>query len=69
MIDDCPVRVQVDGKGEIFWSGEWQPFDPWELISEGTPLSFNMFEERWPGLVSRDEFLASFRPQRDASNE
>ena len=59
-IDGCPVRVRTDATGTVLFNGAWQPFDPWELIREGTPYSFKQFEEKWPGLVSIDEYLKTF---------
>ena len=60
-IDGHPVVVEQTGKSRIFYDGRWGSMDAWELISEGIPLSFNMFEDKWPGLVKVEEYLASFR--------
>jgi hypothetical protein len=39
-----------------FARGKWRGMDSWEAVFEGKPMSFQMFEEKWPGLVSVDEF-------------
>jgi hypothetical protein len=58
--DEKPVRIDVDGTNAIFCDNEWHPFDPWELLSGGTPLSYFEFNLRWPSLICRHEYLASF---------
>lgn len=54
------VRIEVNGCNGVFNRGDWRPFDPWELLSGGIPLSFFEFNLRWPTLVSCEEYLASF---------
>lgn len=64
--DEKPVKVGVDGTNAIFCDNEWHPFDPWELLSGGIPLSFYEFNLRWPNLVTRAEYLSSFQPSGQA---
>jgi hypothetical protein len=51
-----PVCFAVNG---------WRGMDSWEAVFEGRPMSFQMLEEKWPGLVSVDEYLASFKHSED----
>lgn len=60
-MDSFPVSIAPDGEGRIFDGGEWKVFDSWELLSEGTPLSFFLFNLRWPELITEDEYLLSYR--------
>lgn len=60
-IDALPVCVSHDGDGRVFVNGCWTEFETRELVSDGTPLSYFLFDSRWRGLVSEQEFLASFR--------
>ena len=41
--------------------------DPWETVFRGRPMSFQMFEEKWPGLVSVDEYLGSFERRENGT--
>jgi hypothetical protein len=60
-VEDGPVVIEApSGKSRIFKDGKWGRMDPWEAVFEGRPMSFQMFEEKWPGLVSVDEYLGSF---------
>jgi hypothetical protein len=60
-VEDGPVVIEApSGKARIFKYGKWGGMDPWEAVFEGRPMSFQMFEEKWPGLVSVDEYLGSF---------
>jgi hypothetical protein len=60
-VEDGPVVIEApSGEARIFLRGKWCEMDPWEAIFEGRPTSFQMFEEKWPGLVSVDEYLGSF---------
>lgn len=60
-IDGHPVVIAQNGESRIYAEEKWMSMDAWELISEGIPMSFKMFEEKWPGLISVEEYLASFR--------
>ena len=55
------MSVAPSGQAQIFEGGEWKPFDSWELMSEGTPLSFFLFNLRWQDLIAEDEYLHSYR--------
>jgi hypothetical protein len=60
-VENGPVVIEASsGDARIFMDGKWCPMDPWETVFNGTPISFQMFEEKWPGLVSVDEYLGSF---------
>ena len=59
--EDGPVVIETNGESRIFMKGEWRGMDSWEAVFEGRPMSFQMLEDKWPGLVSADEYLASFR--------
>jgi hypothetical protein len=59
-VEDGPVVIEPNGESRIFLRGEWRGMDSWEAVFEGRPLSFQMFEKKWPGLVSVDKYLASF---------
>src|SRR5262245_8098054 len=60
-VEDGPVVIEApSGEGRIFWLEKWWAMDPWETVFRGRPMSFKMFEEKWPGLVSVDEYLGSF---------
>ena len=57
-----PVVIEApSGEARIFYDGKWHGMDPWETVFHGKPMSFQMFEEKWPGLVSVDEYLGSFK--------
>ena len=59
-VEGEPVVIEApDGDSRVFYEGKWHPMDPWECLS-GKPMSYRMFAERWPGLVSAQEYLASF---------
>jgi hypothetical protein len=59
-VEDGPVVIEApSGEARIFLRGKWCGMDPWETIFHGRPMSFQMFEEKWPGLVSVDEYLSS----------
>jgi hypothetical protein len=59
--EDGPVVIEApSGEARIFLRGKWRGMDPWEAVFHGRPMSFQMFEEKWPGLVSVDEYLGSF---------
>jgi hypothetical protein len=60
-VEDGPVVIETNGESRIFMRGEWRGMDSWEAVFEGRPMSFHMFEEKWPRLVSADDYLASFR--------
>ncbi|MGB9326319.1 MAG: hypothetical protein WCB47_10675 [Pseudolabrys sp.] len=60
-VEDGPVVIEApSGDARIFMDGKWCGMDPWETVFNGRPMSFQMFEEKWPGLVSLNEFLGSF---------
>lgn len=59
-VEDGPVVIERSGEGRIFKNGKWQEMDSWEAIFEGTPMTYLMFAEKWPGLVPLDEHLGSF---------
>jgi len=60
-VEDGPVVIEAQsGDARIFMHGKWCGTDPWETVFNGLPMSFQMFEEKWPGLVSLNEFLGSF---------
>ena len=59
-VEDGPVVIEApSGDARIFTGGEWRGMDPWETVFHGRPMSFLMFDEKWPGLVSVDEYLRS----------
>jgi hypothetical protein len=60
-VDDGPVVIESNGESRIFMRGEWLGMDSWEAVFEGRPMSFQMFQEKWPSIVSADAYLASFR--------
>jgi hypothetical protein len=60
-MDSYPVSIAPDGEARIFYGAEWKGVDGWELLSEGTPLSFFLFNLRWPQLITEDEYLLSYR--------
>jgi hypothetical protein len=65
-VEDGPVVIEApSGESRIFLRGEWRGMDSWEAVFEGRPMSFQMLEEKWPGLVSVDENLASFKHSGD----
>jgi hypothetical protein len=65
-VEDGPVVIEApSGESRIFLRGEWRGMDSWEAVFEGRPMSFQMLEEKWPGLVSVDEYLASFKHSED----
>ena len=39
--------------------------DPWETVFNGRPMSFQMFEEKWPGLVSLKRRMSALPPIAD----
>jgi hypothetical protein len=59
-VEDGPVVIERSGACRIFKNGRWQEMDSWEAIFEGTPMTYLMFAEKWPGLVPVDEYLGSF---------
>ena len=60
-VEDGPVVIEApSADARIFMDGKWCGMDPWETVFNGRPMSFQMFEEKWPGLVSLNEFLGSF---------
>ena len=60
-VEDGPVVIEApSGDSRIFLRGEWHGMDSWEAVFEGVPMSYMMFAEKWPDLVSVDEYLASF---------
>ena len=62
-VEDGPVVIEApSGEARIFYKKyeKWGGMDPWEAVFHGRPMSFQMFEEKWPGLVSVDEYLSSF---------
>ncbi len=60
-VDDGPVVIEAPGgESRIFMNACWKPMDSWEAAFEGRPMSYLMLTDRWPGLVSIDEYLASF---------
>lgn len=60
-VEDGPVVIEApSGDSRIFLRGKWAGMDSWEAVFEGVPISYMMFAEKWPGLVSVDEYLASF---------
>ena len=60
-VEDGPVVIEApSADARIFMDGKWRGMDPWETVFNGRPMSFQMFEEKWPGLVSLNEFLGSF---------
>ena len=65
-VEDGPVVIEApSGESRIFLRGEWRGMNSWEAVFEGRPMSFQMLEEKWPGLVSVDEYLASFKHSGD----
>ena len=69
-VEDGPVVIEApSGEARIFYkkTGKWDGMDPWEAVFEGRPMSFQMFEEKWPGLVSVDEYLASFERSEEGT--
>lgn len=60
-IDGRPVIVEQTGRSRILYEHGWGSMDAWELISDGMPMSFMMFEAKWPGLVTVEDYIASFR--------
>ena len=60
-VEDGPVVIEApSADARIFMDRKWRGMDPWETVFNGRPMSFQMFEEKWPGLVSLNEFLGSF---------
>ncbi len=51
--------VHTAGADEVFGTHRGAG-DTWECLS-GKPMSYHMFQERWPGLVSVEEYLGSFK--------
>lgn len=67
-VEGEPVVIEAPtGDCRVFSEGEWRPMDPWECLS-GKPMSYFMFENRWPGLVSADEYLASYSTSSTSGN-
>jgi len=64
-VKDGPVVIAMpSGDARIFYDGKWHAMDPWETVFNGHPMSFRMFEQKWPGLISVEEYLASLaRPK------
>ena len=45
-VEDGPVVIEApSGESRIFLRGEWRGMDSWEAVFEGSPMSFQMFEE------------------------
>jgi hypothetical protein len=65
-VKDGPVVIEApSGDCRIFLRGEWHSMDAWEAVFEGVRMSYMMFAEKWPCLVSVDEYLASFPGDKD----
>ena len=59
-VEDCPVVIEgPSGDARIFDDAKWHPMDASETVFNGRRMSFKMFEEKWPGLVSVDEYIRS----------
>jgi hypothetical protein len=55
-----PDRMHVLNNMDVNTRAPLPSMQLWEAVFHGRPMSFQMFEEKWPGLVSVDEYLSSF---------